>query len=45
MEVVPPVYNVHTYFSLKNFGKNVCIIHSKIWVSFITKSTLKSSPQ
>ena len=32
MELVLPMYNVHLYFSLTNLGKNVCIIHSKIWV-------------
>ena len=24
------MYNVHPYFSVKNLGKKVCIIHSKI---------------
>ena len=36
MELVLPMYNVHPYFSLKNLGKNVYIIHSKIWY-FISK--------
>ena len=26
-----PMYNAHPYFSLKNVGKKVCIIHGKIW--------------
>ena len=30
MELVLPMYNAHPYFSLKNVGKNVCIIHCKI---------------
>ena len=30
LELVPPMYNVHPYFSLKNLGKKVCIIHGKI---------------
>ena len=29
-ELVIPMYNVHPYFSLKNLGKVVCIIHSEI---------------
>ena len=31
MELVVSMYNVHPYFSLKNVGKTVCIIHGKIW--------------
>ena len=27
-----PMYNVHPYFSLKNLGKNMHIIHCKIQV-------------
>ena len=48
MEVVLPVYNAHSYFSLKNLGKNVCIIHGKIWYihthfnSFVTAKTNKT---
>ena len=30
MELVPPMCNVHPYFSLKNLGKKVRIIHGKI---------------
>ena len=30
MKLVLPMYNAHPYFSLKNLGKNVHIIHSKI---------------
>ena len=30
-ELVLPMYNAHPYFPLKNFGKKVSIIHSKIW--------------
>ena len=30
MKLVIPMYNVHPSFSLKNLGKNVCIIHGKI---------------
>ena len=26
-----PMYNVHPYFSLKNLGKKVLIIHGNIW--------------
>ena len=33
MELVLPMYNVHPYFSLKNLGKKVSIIHGKIWYS------------
>ena len=29
--LIIPMYNVHPYFSLKNLGKKVRIIHSKIW--------------
>ena len=29
MELVLPRYNVHPYFSLKNLGKKVHIIHGK----------------
>ena len=29
MKLVLPVYNVHPYLSLKNLGKNVCIIPGK----------------
>ena len=28
--IIIPMYNVHPYFSLKNLGKKVRIIHSKI---------------
>ena len=35
MELVRPMYNVHSYFSLKNLGKKVCIIHSKIWYCLV----------
>ena len=31
MELVPTMYKAHPYFSLKNLGKKVHIIHSKIW--------------
>ena len=31
MELVLPIYSAHPYFSLKNWGKKVRIIHSKIW--------------
>ena len=27
---ITPMYNMHPYFSLKNLGKKVCIIHGKI---------------
>ena len=30
MELVLPMYNVHSYISLKNLVKTVCIIHGKI---------------
>ena len=30
-ELVLPMYNVHPYFPLKNLGKKMRIIHSKIW--------------
>ena len=30
MELPPPMYNVHPYFSLKNLGKKVSIVHGKI---------------
>ena len=33
MELVLPMYNAHPYFSLKNLGKNVRIVHGKIQVS------------
>ena len=29
MELILPMYDTHPYFSLKNLGKNVCIIHGK----------------
>ena len=29
-ELVLPMYNAHPYFSLKNLGKKVLIIHGKI---------------
>ena len=32
MELVLPMYNVHPYFSLRNLGPKVCIIHSKMQV-------------
>ena len=28
-KLVIPMYNVHPYFSIKNLGTKVCIIHSK----------------
>ena len=31
MELPLPMYNMRTYFSLKNLGKTVCIIPTKIW--------------
>ena len=31
MELVLPMYNAHAYFSLKNLGKKMHIIHGKIW--------------
>ena len=30
MESVLPTYNAPSYFSLKNLGKKVCVIHDKI---------------
>ena len=30
-ELVLPMCNTHPYFSLKNLGKNVRIIHGKKW--------------
>ena len=30
MELALPMYNAHPYFSLKNLGKKVLIIHGKI---------------
>ena len=30
MELVLPMYNAYPYFSLKNLGKTVHIIHGKI---------------
>ena len=35
MELVLPVYNAHPYFSLKNLGKKMCTIHSKIWGNLV----------
>ena len=42
MELVLPMYNVHPYFSLKNLGQTMLIIHSKIWgnVSMTSGSSL-----
>ena len=34
-ELVLPMYNVHPYFSLKNLGKKVHIIRSRIQVSHV----------
>ena len=31
MQLVLLMYNVYPYFSLKNLGKKVCIICSKVW--------------
>ena len=31
MELVLHMYNAHPYLSLKNLGKNVCILHGKMW--------------
>ena len=38
-ELVLPMYNAHPYFSLKNLGKKVHIIHSR------TQSTYSQVPQ
>ena len=35
MELVLPMYNVHPYFSLKNLGKKVSIIHGKYGIQYI----------
>ena len=35
MELVLPMCNSHPYFSLKNLGKKMHIIHSKIQYAFI----------
>ena len=35
MELVPPMYNTHPYFSLKNLDKTVLIIHRKIRYSLV----------
>ena len=37
MELVLPMYNAHPYFSFKNLGKKVHIIHSNMWYLFISK--------
>ena len=43
MELVLPMYNVHLYFSLKNWGKTVCFIHGKIqYCRYVNNSTLWS---
>ena len=34
MELVLPMYNVHPYFSLNNFGKKVHIVYGKMWYFF-----------
>ena len=47
MELELPVYNAHPYFSLKNLGKKVCIIHDKIryFGIFLHVSLKKSLPK
>ena len=39
MELVLPMYNVHSYFYLKNLGKKIHIIHSKIWYLLLVPSS------
>ena len=41
MELVLPMYNVHPYFSLKNLGKEVCIIHSN--TVYVSTSLIRSN--
>ena len=32
MEVVLAMYNEHPYFSPKNLGKQVCVMHGKYYI-------------
>ena len=43
MKLVPPIYNVHPYFSLKILGKKICIIHGKIWSVCVSMQVLLMS--
>ena len=44
--LVLPMYSVHPYFSLKNLGKKVCILHGKIqYFSLGSSSPWVSSTQ
>ena len=42
MELILPMYNAHPYFSLKNLGKKVHIIHGKIQYIFLSQMLLKT---
>ena len=44
MQLVLLMYNVYPYFSLKNLGKKVCIIYSKIRYSSSTLAKSGKSP-
>ena len=42
MELILPIYNAHPYFSLKNLGKNMRIVHGQIQLIFFRKDAFYS---